>query len=77
MSLDAAEDLDTMVEILRQVVLERRPDVLDDEETRRRLEDAVARSQARERAQGRPFSRRSVNARLRRGEHRELMHQRC
>ena len=74
-SLDAAEDLDTMVEILRQVVLERRPAVLDDEETRRRLEDAVARSQARGWAQGRPFSRRSVNARLRRGEHRELMHQ--
>jgi hypothetical protein len=66
-----------MVEILRQVVLERRPGVLDDEETRRRLEDAVARSKAREWAQGRPFSRRSVNARLRRGEHRELMHQRC
>jgi hypothetical protein len=76
-SPDAAEDLDTMVEILRRVVLERRPDVLDDGETRRRLEDAVARSKARERAQGRPFSRRSVNARLRRGEHRELMHQRC
>jgi hypothetical protein len=74
-SLDAAEDLDTMVEILRQVVLERRPDVLDDEETRRRLEDAVERSKARGWAQGRPFSRRSVNARLRRGEHRELMHQ--
>jgi hypothetical protein len=29
----------------------------------------------RERGQGRPFSRREVNARLHRGQHRELMHQ--
>jgi hypothetical protein len=76
-SLDAVEDLDTMVEILRAVALERRPEVLDDEETRWRLEEAVERSRARERARGRPFSRRSVNARLREGEHRELMHQQC
>ena len=76
-SLNALEDLDTMVEVLRAVVLERRPEVLDDDETRWRLERAVARSRARERAQGRPFSRRLVNARLRRGEHLELMHQQC
>ncbi|HYZ60916.1 MAG TPA: plasmid pRiA4b ORF-3 family protein [Acetobacteraceae bacterium] len=76
-SLDAVGDLDTMAKILRKVVLERRPEVLDDDETRWRLEEAVARSRARERARGRPFSRRSVNARLRDGEHRELMHQQC
>lgn len=76
-SLDAVEDLDTMVEILRGVVLERRPELLDDEETRWRLEEAVERSKARERARGRPFSRWSVNARLRTGEHLDLMHQQC
>lgn len=76
-SLDALEDLGTMAEILGEVVLERRPELLDDDETRWRLEDAVERGRARERARGRPFSRRTVNARLRRGEHRHLMHQQC
>lgn len=74
-SLAALDDLDTMAEIIGQVVLERRPELLDDEETRWRLEDAVERSQARERAQGRPFSRRIVNAQLRKAEHLDLMHQ--
>jgi Plasmid pRiA4b ORF-3-like protein len=77
LSLDALDDLDTMVEIVGQVGLERRPEMLDDDETRWRLERAVKRSQARERAQGWPFSRRAVNARLGRGEHRNLMHQQC
>ena len=75
-SLDALEDLDTMVEILQQVALkdgsERRA---LDEETRWRLEDAAERTRAREEAQGRPFSRRDVNARLRAGKHHDLMHQ--
>jgi len=64
-SLSALEDLDTMAEVLREVVLERRPEALDDDETRWRLEGAVACSRARERVQGRPFSRRLVNARPR------------
>jgi hypothetical protein len=75
LSLDALEDLETMAEIIGQVALDRRPEVLDDDETRRRLASAVERSQARERAQGRPFSRRAVNTRLRDGEHRDLIHQ--
>lgn len=75
LSLDALEDLETMAEIIGQVALDRRPEVLADDETRWRLESAVGRSQARERAQGRPFSRRAVNNRLRAGEHRDLMHQ--
>jgi hypothetical protein len=64
-----------MAEIIGQVVLERRAELLDDEETRWRLEHAVERSRAREWAQGRPFSCRTVNARLRKGEHLDLMHQ--
>ena len=77
LSLDAVEDLDTMVEILREVVLERRPEVLSDDETRWRLEQAVERSRARKQAQGHPFSRRSVNARFRSGEHLDLLHLQC
>ena len=77
LSLDALEDLDTMTEIIGQVVLERRTDLLDDEDTRWRLEGAVERSRVREQAQGQAFSRRTVNARLRRHEHLDLMHQQC
>jgi hypothetical protein len=69
------EDLDTMVGILRQVVLEDRPELLADEETRWRLKDTVERGKARVRAQERPFSRRTVNASLCDGEHRSLMRQ--
>jgi hypothetical protein len=75
-SFDALEDLDTMVEVLQQVALKDGSEVLAlDQETRWRLEDALERAKAREQAQGRPFSRREVNARLRDGEHHNLMHQ--
>jgi Plasmid pRiA4b ORF-3-like protein len=77
LSLDALEDLDTMTEILGQVVLERRTGLLDDADTRWRLEDAIERSKAREQAQGHPFFRRMVNGRFRKGEHLDLMHQQC
>ena len=75
LSLESLEDLRTVAEIVGQVALERRPEVLDDDATRWRLEQAVERGEARERTQGRPFVRRTVNARLGRGEHRTLMHQ--
>jgi len=75
-SFDALEDLDTMVEVFQQVALKDGSEVLAlDQETRWRLEDALERAKAREHAQGRPFSRREVNTRLRNGEHRDLMHQ--
>jgi hypothetical protein len=74
-SWEAIEDLRTMAEIIGPVVLERRPEILDDEETRWRLENALDRTRARERAKGTPFSRRDVAARLRKGEHLEFMHQ--
>ena len=74
-SLDALEDLDTMAEIIGEAVLERRIELLDDDDTRWRLERAVERSQAREHAQSQAFSRRAVNARFRKGEHLDLMHQ--
>ena len=75
-SMASWENLQIMVKIARQVLLEERPEVLNDEETRWELEEALERYRARELAQGKPFSRRAVNACLRRGEHLELMHQR-
>ncbi len=74
-SWDALEDLHTMADILREAVLEDRPEILGDEDKRWQLENALERAHARERAQGFPFVRRSVNARLRKGEHLVLMHQ--
>jgi hypothetical protein len=65
LSLDAIEDLETMAEIIGQVALDRRPEVLDDDETRWRLESAV----------GPQPGTRAVNTRLRAGEHRDLMQQ--
>ena len=75
-SLDALEDLDTMVEVLQQVALKDGSEPLAlDQETRWRMEDALERGKAREGAQGRPFSRREINASLRDGEHHTLMQQ--
>jgi hypothetical protein len=75
LSFDAFEDLETVATILQQVVLEDRPEVLDDQDARSELEGAVDRAKAREEARGRPFSRREVNASFRDGEHHNLMHQ--
>jgi len=76
LSFEAFEDLDTMVEVLQDVVQKDESEKIAlDQETRWRLEDAVERARAREDAQGRPFSRRDVNSRLRAGEHHTLMHQ--
>jgi hypothetical protein len=75
-SFDALENLDTMVEVFQQVALKDGSETMAlDQETRWRLEDALERAKAREEAQGRPFSRRQVNASLRAGEHLNLMHQ--
>ena len=75
-SLDALEDLDTMVAVLQRIALRDGSEVLAlDQETRWRLEDALERSKARERAQGQTFSRREVNAKLHDGQYRDLMHQ--
>ena len=75
-SFDALEDLDAVVEVIQQVALKDGSEPLAlDQETRWRLQDALERAKAREEAQGRPFSRRDVNASLRDDEHHNLMHQ--
>ena len=75
-SFDALEDLDTVVEVMQQVALKDGSEPLAlNQDARWRLEEALERTKAREQAQGRPFSRREVNASLRDGEHHTLMHQ--
>lgn len=74
-STDAIDDMATLAEILRQVVLEGHHEMLDDEETRYELERALERGKARQLAQGQPFVRRAINTRLRKKEHLVLMHQ--
>ena len=72
---ETVDDLQIFQEILSAVAREDRFDVLDDEDTRWRLERTIERTKARERAQGKPFSRRHVNQSLSRGAYREFMHQ--
>jgi hypothetical protein len=75
--LDALEDLDTMASLLQEVVLEGKPELLDDPHMREELERAVERMKARQPFLENDFSRRDVNARFRKDEHRRLMDQWC
>jgi hypothetical protein len=75
--LEATDDLDTVTGVLGVVRRARTTAALDDPDARREFETALERMQERERFPPVPFSRREVNARLRRGEHRVLMHQRA
>jgi hypothetical protein len=75
LSYDALEDFDTMVSLLDAIVLKGKQELLDDPETRWTFEGAVERSKAREPFLAESFSRREVNARLRKNEHLSLMHQ--
>jgi hypothetical protein len=74
MSFEAFEDLDTMASLLKAIVLDGRHELLDDEDTRWALEDAVERSRERQPFLADGFSRREVNARFRHDEHRRLVH---
>ncbi len=73
--LEAMDDLDTMTEVLEEVLRTRTTAVLDDPDKRWASETALERMREREHFLPVPFSRRQVNARFRRGEHRVLMHQ--
>jgi hypothetical protein len=75
LSYDALEDFDTMVSLLDAIVLKGKRELLDDPETRWTFENAVERSKAREPFLAESFSRREVNARLRKRGHLSLMHQ--
>ena len=72
---EAFEDLDTTASLLKEIVLDGRHELLDDEDRRSELEEAVERSKARALFLAQGFSRREVNARFRKDEHRRLMDQ--
>lgn len=72
---DAFEDIDTMVDLLGRIVLQNQPHLLDDDEIRWQLEDALERNQARKPYWKARFDRRAVNARLQAGDHHVLKHQ--
>ncbi len=72
---DALEDLATMAGLLKEVVIERKPELLDDPDRRDELEMAVDRMKARQPFLDNGFSLREVNARFRKDEHRRLMYQ--
>jgi hypothetical protein len=70
LSLDAFfDDLDAIADFVEQTVFEQRREVLFDTERVGRIELARERIAERKRWQGRPFSRREVNARFRCSEH--------
>jgi hypothetical protein len=73
--LEAMDDLDTVTEVLEEVLRTRTAAALDDPDKRRAFETALERMREREHFLPVPFSRREVNDRLRHGEHRMLMHQ--
>jgi hypothetical protein len=73
--MESFEDLSTIVEAVDHVLRHGREAVLEDEDRAWNLREALDRSESRQRAKGQPFSRRTVNKRLREGEHRVLMHQ--
>lgn len=75
LSFAAFEDVDTMARLLKAIVVDGRHELLDDEDKRWELEDAVERSRERQPFLADGFSRREVNARFRQDEHRRLMHQ--
>jgi hypothetical protein len=64
-----------MTEVLEEVLRTRTTAALDDPNTRWDFEAALERMRERASFLPVPFSRREVNARLDRGEHRVLMHQ--
>ncbi len=72
---EAMDDLDTVAGVLEAVLRTRTTGALDDPDTRWNFEAALERMQERACFLPVPFSRREVNARLRRGEHRVFMHQ--
>jgi hypothetical protein len=72
---DALEDLATLADWVQDVVLDGKTDPLADAERLGDLEDALDRMKARQPYLADELSRRAVNARFRKGEHRDLMHQ--
>jgi hypothetical protein len=72
---EAMSNVETMTDVLQEVLRTRTTAALDDPDTRWAFEAALERMEERETILPVPFSRREVNDRIRRREHLRLMHQ--
>jgi hypothetical protein len=72
---DALKDLATLADWVQDVVLDGKAELLADTDSLGDLEEVLDRMKARQPYLADEFSRRAVNARFRKGEHRDLMHQ--
>jgi len=74
-SEEGLEDLAAVADFVDQVVLRERRDLLKDDALIEEMRNVLERAEARHSWQGKPFSRKAVNARLKNGDHLALMHQ--
>jgi hypothetical protein len=72
---ESLDDLRTLADFVDHVVLQGNIDLLKKAETREEIREVLERSEQRQSWQGKPFSRRAVNSRLRQGDYLHLMHQ--
>jgi hypothetical protein len=77
LSEEGLEDLAAVADFVDQVVLKGRRDLLKDEALIEAMRDVSERLELRHSWQGQPFSHKTVNARLKNGDHCTLMHQQC
>jgi hypothetical protein len=74
-SLEGIEDLAAVADFVGRVVLKKQTAVLKDEAVIEEMRDVLERLEIRNSWQGKAFSRKAVNDRLRNGEHLKLMYQ--
>lgn len=72
---EGLEDLTRMADFLKALVIEERCELGQDAELMEEMRDLHARLELKQSWKGRPFVRKSVNARLKNGDHLEAMHQ--
>lgn len=73
--MDAIEDIATIADFVDQVVIQKKPDLLKDDDKRWEIQTVLDRCREREAYTSSRFLRGEVNKRLRKNEHIELMHQ--
>ncbi len=70
------DDMVTIADFIDKVALQERTELLRDPAVITEMKAVLERARRRQSQQGRPFSRKAVNARLKNGDHLDLMHQR-
>ncbi|ESZ10590.1 hypothetical protein X737_31060 [Mesorhizobium sp. L48C026A00] len=72
---EGLDDLAVMAEFVDEVVLKDHTEHLEDSDLAEEMRDVLERLEIRRSWQGTPFLRRTVNTRLKKGDHLSLMHQ--